>query len=291
LTRLRLGVVLALAVAFGALCHAPKAMAAPEIHRANLVISAMPAQLDGGGMNDLLTRYNQYPLADRGLEPIDKIKMGWTFDAELRYFVRPNFALAAGVGQLKVETRKEFLPSIPSDINLRAEVITVPIHVGAQYYLAPYTQGDFQARAYIGAGLLSLTASRAEFSVFETGLDARPANPAIPGSTDTLQANSLGGRNLVRATGDGSGFYFEAGAHLFFAARYSLIVGAIYREMKLTNLTNVGKNIIVPQPDPIPEQSGLTLPMVLNDNSGNPLKFGKLDLSGVGVRAAVAIGF
>ncbi len=287
MTRLRLGVVLALAVAFGALCHAPKAMAAAEVHRVNLVISAIPSQLDGGGMNDLLARYNEYPLDHRGLQHIDKISMGWTFDTELRYFVRPNFALAVGAGQLKVQTKKEFLPSIGTDINLRAEILTIPVHVGAQYYLSPYTQGDFQARAFVGGGLLSLTASRAQFSTFELGL---PLKNTTPGAQDTLPGASLGGRNLLSATADGSGFYVEAGAHLFFAARYSVIVGAIYRSMKLTNVENTG-NIIVPKPDQIPDQVGYYIPMDLLDKSGRPISIPNIDLSGVGLRAAVGIGF
>lgn len=285
MTRLRLGVVLALAVAFGALCHAPKAMAAAEVHRVNLVISAIPSQLEGGGMNDLLSRYNNYPLSQRGMEPIDKMGMGWTFDAELRYFVRPNFALNVGVGQLKVQTEKEFLPSIGSDINLRSEILTVPVHVGAQYYLAPYTQGDFQARAFLGGGLISLTGTRAEFTTFEMGMPSKP-NPA-----DTISNNSLGGINRLTATGDSPGFYAEIGAHLFFAARYSVVIGAIYRNLKVTNLTNTvltdkDGNFWVPAPDKLHDDAGWSLRMPLQDP-----RIGDIDLSGVGLRAAIAIGF
>ena len=77
MTRLRLGALLALAVAFGAFSLSPEAMAAAEVHRLNLVISAMPSQIDGGGMNDLLERYNQYPLKSRGaFEPLDKLEHG-----------------------------------------------------------------------------------------------------------------------------------------------------------------------------------------------------------------------
>jgi hypothetical protein len=267
----------ALAVAVCALSHAPKAMAAAEVHRLNLVISAMPSQLDGGGMNDLLQRYNQYPLGVRGFEPIGKISMGWLFDAELRYFVRPNFAIAAGVGQLKVSSKKEFLPSIGTGINVRGEVITVPVHVGAQYYLAPYTQGDFSARAYVGAGLLSLTASRALFSTYEVGL---------PLKGDTLDIASLGGSHRLTATGDSPGYYAEAGAHMFFAARYSIIVGAIYRSARLSNLTNRGE-IMVPQDRPI--APFLQTPLL--DRNGVPISIKKLDLSGLGVRMALGIGF
>jgi hypothetical protein len=276
LTRLRLGVLLALAVAFGAFSHPPKAMAAAEVHHLNLVISAMPSQLDGGGMNDLLERYNQYPLWARGFEGVDKIGMGWLFDGELRYFVRPSFALAAGVGYLKVETKQEFLPSIGAAINVRGEVISVPVHVGAQYYLAPYTQGDFQARAFVGGGLMSLAASRALFSTFEMGLPLRG---------DTLDVASLGGTNRLVGTGDGPGYYAEVGAHLFFAARYSVIVGAVYRSMKIRDLANDGM-IMVPEDRPVAPY--LRTPLLGTD--GKLVRIRGLDLSGVSVRMALGIG-
>ena len=127
LTRLRLGVLLALAVAFGAFSHAPEAMAAAEVHHLNLVISGNPSQVDGGGMNELINRYNQYPLAARGKNGLEKIGMGWFFDAELRYFVRPNFALAAGVGQLKIQTKQGFSINSAIAIDVRGEVISVPV--------------------------------------------------------------------------------------------------------------------------------------------------------------------
>jgi len=277
LTRLRLGALLALAVAISVFSHAPEAMAAAEVHRLNLVISVIPSELRGGGINDLVERYNEYPLRARGLEAIKSIGMGWFFDTELRYFVRPNFALAAGVGHMKTISKREYLPALGATIDLTAEVITVPIHVGAQYYLAPYTQGDFQARAFVGGGLLSLTASRALFSSFEVGLPARE---------DTLSDASLGGQNRLVGTGDSPGYYVEMGAHMFFAARYSIVVGAIYRSAIIRNLANEG-GVIVPEDRAVPPF--LMMPLLGRD--GRPARIGDVDLSGVGVRMAVAIGF
>jgi hypothetical protein len=287
LTRLRLGALLALAVAFGALGLSPEAMAAAEVHRLNLVISAMPSQIGGGGMNALLERYNQNPLnaSGRTFEPIEKLGMAWLFDGELRYFVRPNFALAAGVSRLNVQTKKEFLPSIGASINVLGEVSSVPVHVGAQYYLAPYTQGDFQARAFVGGGLMSLTGTRATFSTVETGL---PINPTADGVRDTLDVASLGGDSRLVAVGDSPGYYAEVGAHLFFAARYSVIVGAMYRSMKIRNLANEGV-IMVPDDDRLPSEPPLQVGLL--DLNGNPVRIPDLDLSGFGVRMAVGIGF
>jgi hypothetical protein len=287
LTRLRLGALLALAVAFGALGLSPEARAAAEVHRLNLVISAMPSQIGGGGMNDLLERYNQNPLnaSGRTFEPIEKLGMAWLFDGELRYFVRPNFALAAGVSRLNVQTKKEFLPSIGASINVLGEVSSVPVHVGAQYYLAPYTQGDFQARAFVGGGLMSLTGTRATFSTVETGL---PISPTANGVRDTLDVASLGGDSRLVAVGDSPGYYAEVGAHLFFAARYSVIVGAVYRSMKIRNLANEGV-IMVPDDDRLPSEAPLQVGLL--DLKGNPVRIPDLDLSGFGVRMAVGIGF
>jgi hypothetical protein len=286
LTRLRLGALLALAVAFGVFSLSPQAMAAAEVHRLNLVISAMPSQIDGGGMNDLLQRYNQYPLEARGFEPLDKLGMAWLFEGELRYFVRPNFALAVGVSSLKAQTKREFLPSIGASTNVLGEVVSVPVHVGAQFYLAPYTQGDFQARAFVGGGLMSLTGTRATFSTVELGL---PIKPTADGRLDTLDVASLGGDNRLVAWGDGPGYYAEIGAHLFFAARYSVIVGAVYRSMKVRDLASKG---VVMVPDGHASTEDPPLRVELKDADGRPFyRIPDLDLSGLGVRMAVAIGF
>jgi hypothetical protein len=286
LTRLRLGVLLALAVAFGASSLSPEAMAAAEVHRLNLVLSAMPSQIDGGGINDLLERYNQYPLSANGFETVNKLGMAWIFEGELRYFVRPNFAIAAGVSQLKVQTSREFLPSIGTAINVRGEVLSVPVHVGAQYYLAPYNQGDFQARAFVGGGLMSLTGTRASFSTLESGL---PVRHTTDGTPDTLADASMGGNNLLVARGDTPGYYVEAGAHLFFAARYSVILGAVYRNMRIPNLQPNEGEVLVPDRLPLPDNPPLQTLLLGND--GKPVSIRELDLSGFGVRMALAIGF
>lgn len=284
MTRLRLGVLLALAVACGALSLSPEAMAAAEVHRLNLVISAMPSSLDGAGINGLLARYNQNPLqaGGRNFEPVDKLGMAWLFDAELRYFVRPNFALAAGVSRLKAETKREFLPTIGTSINVVGGVSSVPIHVGAQYYLAAYNQGDFQARAFVGGGLMSLTGTQATFSTVEVGL------PRTVGTPSALDINSLGGDSQFLAEGDGSGYYAEAGAHMFFAARYSVVVGGYYRSMRIRNLTNEG-GITVPDPPKTLKDPIYGTPLLGDD--GKPVRIRDLDLSGLGVRMAIGIGF
>ena len=255
--RLRLGALLALAVAVGAFSHAPQATAAPEVHRLNLVLSAIPSQLNGGSMNHLIERVNIYPLGIQGYQPLDKITQGWLFDAELRFFVRPNFALAAGFGQIKTESKQVYLPGIGAETTVRAEMLAVPIHVGALFYMPPYTQGDFQARTFFGGGLVSMTTCRATFS----SRDVNPPTTTIPFS------------GKIVGRGEGPGFYAEIGEHMFFAARYSLMVGAIYRSAKVTGLQQEGG-----------------LPNVL-DNDGRPVRLPDMDLGGLGVRGALGIGF
>ncbi len=253
--RLRLGALLALAVAIGAFCHAPQAMAAPEVHRLNLVISANPSQLNGGSMNHLIERINIYPLGAMGYEPLQQITQGWLFDAELRYFVRPNFALAAGFGQIKTQSKQVYLPGIGAEVTFRGELLAVPIHLGALFYLPPYTQGDFQARTFLGGGLVDMTTCRATFSI-------REVNPANPNPVNV---------RLV-AKGEGPGFYAEFGEHMFFAARYSVMVSAIYRSAKVTGL----------------QQDGY-IPVL--DSNGQLVSLPDIDLGGIGVRGALGIGF
>ena len=241
LTRLRLGVLLALAVALGASSYAPKAMAAAEVHRLNLVLSGMPSQVAGDGMNDLLQRYNEYPLQSRGLEPLDEIRMGWMFDAELRYFVRPNFAVAAGVGYLKVQTKRSYMPSIGANIDVLGQVIAVPLHVGAAVLPGPLQPGRLPGprlrrrrpdEPRVHPGPVPDHRDRAGRAC-TARTTTRSTSPRWAGTTGSPRRRTA------------PGYYAEVGAHLFFAARYSVVVGAVYRSMKISDLESVG-TITVP---------------------------------------------
>src|SRR6185503_9472467 len=125
-----------------------RAHAAAEVHRANLVISVNPMAVDGGDFNGFIDFLNETQLEPRGLEGMKRITFAWLYEGELRYFLRPNIAVAAGVGQQRATTDREYLPVLGAAIQLHGEVLSVPVHVGGAYYLAPYNQGDFQARAY-----------------------------------------------------------------------------------------------------------------------------------------------
>ncbi len=122
--------------------------------------------------------------------------------------------------------------------------------------------------------------TRALFQTKEYGL-----NEIYSADNDTIDAASLGGYNSIEAQGDGAGFYAEVGAHMFFASRFSLLVGAIYRSMKVSDLTTIG-TITVPQDVVVAPYLKQTL---MKD--GKPVGISDVDLSGIGVRLGVGIGF
>ncbi len=247
--RTRLGVMLGF-VLLAPAWRVPSVMAAAEVHRFNLVLSAVPTQVRASDFNSLIDDINRTQLTPRGLEPLGKIKLAWLFDSELRYFVRQNLAVSAGVSRLKKSESQEYLPGIGQSIVLSARVTSVPLHAGAAYYFIPYNQGDFQARAYVGAGFMSVVYNRATIRLDESGI---------------VTGNAF----RTTATNDGAGYYGELGAHLFFASRYSLLLSGYYRSNEVRNLVN--------------EATGEPL----RNAQGGPVS---LDVGGAGFRMAVGIG-
>lgn len=247
--RMRFGIspaVLLLAL----LVPASDVRAAAEVHRLNLVISTVPTQVRAGDFNDAIEDVNRTILAPNNLEPLPKIKISWMFDAEVRYFARQNLAVSAGVTRLRASQSQEYLPVIGASNTLRADITSIPIHAGAAYYLTPYNQGDFQARAYFGGGFMNIVYNRATLQWLGTG---------IPGG------NSF----RVTGTGDGPGFYAEGGAHLFFASKFSVLLAALYRSTQVRTLVNEDTGA------PVVDLQGETV---------------SLDVGGLGFRMAVGIG-
>jgi hypothetical protein len=249
------------AIALGAPAH--QAAAAPEVHRLNLVLSSSPTQLGAKDINDFLNDYNRRVLESRGLEGLDRITFSWLHQAELRYFVRPNIAVSAGAGQIIYRSKREFLPRISESIVLTTGVVAVPVHVGAAYYLQPYTQGDFQARAYLGAGFVNVTNGKVLFEQMEFATDS---------------ATTLGGSTRFKGRRDAPGYYLEIGGHMFFASRYSVMISGVYRSAVIRHLRLV-QDII----DPVTNKPIGERPLSSPDLS--------LDVGGLGVRGALAIGF
>ncbi len=232
--------------------------AAADVHRLNLALSAIPTSVKAGDFNDVLTFYNGAVLSPRGLDPLDKVSFSWLFDAELRYFVTRSLSVNAGVGHLRASSSKEYLPALVTSINVRADLITVPVHLGASYYLQPYNQGDFQARMFMGGGLVQYTHSRVIFEQALAGAD----------SATTAQ---LGGSFKIEGTNDAPGYYLEGGVHMFFASRYSVLLSALYRSGEVQGM--IEEN---------------TAEALSNPISGKPLM---LDVSGIGLRLSANIGF
>jgi hypothetical protein len=260
LNRIRLAALVASALVVALFAAARDAQAAADVHRFNLVFSAVPSSVTTGGFNDVIDQYNRIVLIPRDLNSLDEIGFGWMFEAELRYFVRQNIAVSVGVGQLKTQSKREFLPLINQSIDVRAEVITVPVHVGADYYFSPYNQGDFQARGYMGGGILSNVFSRTTFEQSENG---------------TSPSTTLGGSFVAHGTRDSPGYYLQTGVHMFFASSWSVMIGGIYRSAKIERLLDQ-------------ETLGAGAGQPLRDLLGGPVD---LDLSGGGVRLGVAKGF
>jgi hypothetical protein len=232
--------------------------AAAEVHRLNLALSGIPTQVGAKDFNERLGDFNRQYLDPQGWEGLKKITFAWLFDAQLRYFVRPNVVVEAGVGQLRQQSKREFLPALQADIQLRAEMLSVPVHVGGAYYLQPYNQGDFRAQAYLGGGFTSLVYNRARIhSVFTFA--------------DTTFSTQITGR------GDAPGFYVEGGAHMFFAARYSVMLGLIYRNAIVRDMQWIAPNGQRFRLADLPPQVPL----------GGLRNF---DVGGVGVKMALVIG-
>ena len=264
--RFRPGVVLAAVLLMAVTLTAGKALAAADVHKLSLTLSGMPTSVNTGDFNDAIEQYNQRYLASRGYEGLPKISFSWMFDGQFRYFVKENFSVNAGVGQLRASQQKEFLPALSQAIDVRAEILTVPVHVGGAYYLQPYNQGDFRARMFVGAGMIQYTHSRATFEQVLTNPDT------------TL--SDLGGSFRSVLTQDAPGYYLEGGVNMWFASRYAVLLSVMYRKGELRNVVE-GERYIEGASAP-----GFTPGPVYN-SKGKPFT---LDVGGVGFRLGVMIG-
>jgi hypothetical protein len=267
--RFRPGVVLGAALVCLALFTASQARAAADVHRLNLVLSGIPTQVNGGDFNEAIDRFNARFLDPIGYERLKHLQFTWAYDTELRYFVRPNFAVTAGLQQMRVGQKQEFLPALSEGVNLRTEILTLPVHVGAAYYMQPYNQGDFQARAFFGGGMMQYTHSRATFEQVISMV-----------SYDSAFVAATGGSYRYSLTQSAPGFYLEGGAHMFFASRFSVLIGVQYRSgvLRRMYLHDSSTNGV---PNPVPPYTEVRNP----DGSEY-----RVDVGGVGARLAVGIG-
>lgn len=237
------------------------AHAAAQVSKFNLMLSVNPTQIKPDDFNKtIIDNLNRTQLEPRGLEGLDTIGFAWFYDFQLRYFLRPNFAVEAGAGQIRSSVKQEYLPALNTAIEFRAEVLSIPVHVGGAYYLPAYTQGDFSARIYAGGGFTSLVYNRGRFQGASSGVDSATA----------AQSNFF-----LNSKGDSPGYYLETGFHLFFASRYSVLLGGMYRSALVRHMFATRVNSL---------QGGQEVVTPLG-------QIFELDTSGLGARFGVAIGF
>lgn len=250
------GALAALALILGTLGSATRADAAATVHRFNLELGAGATQIAANNFNKENEFINRNFIETRGLQGFDRLTFTFLYDAGFRFFVRPNVALRAGVGQMRAQSKREYLPAIGQDIQIRTEILSVPMILGADYYFAPYNQGDFQARAFVGGGVLNTVQNRVLFQTFEVG---------------TTPATTLFGSGVTKIERDSPGWYGELGVHMFFAMRYSVLINGYYRSAKSSGLVFTDSNV-----------------PAMNFSNGLPYE---LDLSGIGGRGGFCIGF
>jgi hypothetical protein len=244
------------------LAGAGEALAAADVHKFNLVLSANPTQIKGGDFTDNLDWFNDNVLEPKGLSGFDRITYGWYYESSLQYFVKSNFALNVGVGQIRQTTKKEYLPALRQDIQIRFEVLSVPAHLGGSYYFTPYNQGDFQARAYFGGGILSNLDTKITYQQYEVNTD----------SVTTLRTpfTPEGGSTVVHVSRNNPGWYIEGGVHMFFASRFSVMLGGFYHSSVSTELRIT--------------EDGTPVNNLTDEDPAS------IDMGGVGVRLGLAIG-
>lgn len=256
MNRFASGALAALALILGMLGSVARVDAAATVHRFSLEIGAGATQFAANNFNKQNEFLNRNIIEPRGLDGFERLTFSFLYDVGFRFFVRPNVALRTGVGQMRAQSQREYLPAIGQDIRIRTEIFSVPMHLGADYYFAPYNQGDFQARGFVGGGLLNTVQNRVLFQTYEVGTN--------PGTT-------LFGSGVTKIERDSPGWYGEAGVHMFFALRYSVLINGYYRSAKTRGLVFTNSN------DP-----------ALNLTDGLPFE---LDLSGIGGRGGFCIGF
>ena len=247
--RMRLAVLSSILLV-GLALRTPAVFASAEVHRMNIVFSAVPTEIRAGDFNDLIGQLNDTRLRPNNLQPMDKISLAWLLDGEFRYFARQNLAVSVGVSRIRAGTEQEYLPTIGASNKVQADITSIPIHLGGAYYFTPYNQGDFQARAYLGGGFMSVVYNRAAQRWIGNGI------PAPGGFSWT-------------GTNDGPGYYVEGGVHMFFASKLSMLLSALFRSNTVRHLVD--------------EQTGA--PII--GTKGQPIS---LDVTGAGFRMAVGIG-
>jgi outer membrane protein W len=245
-----LGLILAVS---GSLVSAARADE-QRVRRLGLALFVMPTSLGLEDFNGEIARLNQETAAFgqpfSAQAPIDEVKWDGLFGAELKYFVNRKIAVVGGIGQIKRESKLDLQPVADGKTLIRGYVRSVPIHLGADYYFEPRTSGDFTMRPFVGGGYMKVADTKTSF-----GYDMARPDSALS--------------NFTTAYGNGHGFWAEAGVHMMFPSRYSILVNAHYRNAHVRQMNDYETGQILVKPN------------------GEGIE---TDLSGFGLRFAVQIG-
>ena len=221
-----------------------------RVKRFGIAMYVMPTSLALDDFNNSVDRLNEFTSA-QGLAPIDKIHWAAEFGLEGRFQATHHWMLVAGFGQIKKQSTLSLIPQVNQHILVTANILTVPINLGADYYFNPKTSGDFTMRPFVGGGMISLVETKAKL-----------------GGSAALQDTTF--ETFTRPQGEGGGFYVEGGVHMMFPSRYSILLNGNYRHAKATRVYEETTGQLLYNPD------------------GSPYE---LDVSGFGLRFAVQINF
>ena len=220
-----------------------------RVKRFGVALYAMPTNMSLHDLNDQVDFLNQFTAA-QNLAPIKRLHWSAQFGLEGRYTLSPHWTIAAGFGRIRSESKLDLLPQVGQHILVSARVITVPQNLGLDYYLGPKTSGDFTLRPFVGGGMIRLVETKAKV-----------------GGEATLADTTFG--SFSRPFGEGFGYYAEAGIHMMFPSKYSVVLNAMYRNAKTKRVFEENTHQLLFNPD------------------GTPYE---LDVSGFGLRIALEIG-
>jgi hypothetical protein len=226
-----------------------------RVKRFGVALYAMPTSLALDDFNQSVDALNEFTAA-QNLAPISQIHWAAQFGLEGRFQATHHWMVVAGFGQIKKQSELNLIPQVGQSIVVTARILTVPENLGVDYYFNPKTSGDFTMRPFVGGGMIRLVETKAKL-----------------GGSAVLADTTFG--TFQRPMGEGGGYYVEAGVHMMFPSRYSIMLNAIYRHAKATRVYEETTNELLYAPDGSPYEldvSGLGLRFALQINLfGKPL--------------------
>jgi hypothetical protein len=183
-----------------------------RVKRFGVALYAMPTSLALGDLNDQIDGLNPVT-ASQPLAPLVRISWAGQFGVERRVTFTRHWTVVGGFGRIRTESKLDLLPQVGQHILVQARILTVPQNLGVAYYLNPKTSGDFTLRPFVGGGMIRLVETKAKV-----------------GGEAQLADTTFG--SFSRPFGEGFGVYGEAGIHMMFPSKYSVLLNVMYRRAK-----------------------------------------------------------